>query len=286
MKRRRRRCIPAHGPRTTPAPFRCGTIQSMDDDVRHELRRLRARAYGPDADIVGDPAAVARLAELEGLEREERLPEPPAAPAPVATPPASRLESVASISDDDPTDESDDDGDGDAERERRPLVRSRRSLWAWAISLAAVTALASAATALSLNVVPVPSSVGAPQVGTLEPDPDAEPPSIFGQRTGADRAFRDFYGVTAFVGFAQVDATENRSPCVYLLPTAEVSRGEAQGISGDFVYGGCGAGIFPATVEFVVAEGMPDAFVERFPIGTSVQFVFDGENVGVYADQG
>lgn len=256
----------------------------MDDDVRHELRRLRARAYGPAADIADDPAAVARLAELEGLEREERLPEPPEVPASVATPPASRVDSVASGPDDDPADEADDDGD--AEQQRRPLVRSRRSLWAWAISLAAVTALASAATALSLNVVPVPSSVGAPQVGTLDPDPDAEPPAIFGQRTGADRAFRDFYGVTAFVGFAQVDATENRSPCVYLLPTAEVSRGEAQGISGDFVYGGCGAGIFPATVEFVVAEGMPDAFVERFPIGTSVQFVFDGENVGVYADRG
>ena len=65
-----------------------------------------------------------------------------------------------------------------------------------------------------------------------------------------------------------------------------MSEQEARGVSGNFVYGGCGAGIFPATVEFVVAEGMPDAFVERFPIGTSVQFVFDGENVGVFADRG
>ena len=45
-------------------------------------------------------------------------------------------------------------------------------------------------------------------------------------------------------------------------------------------------GVFPATVEFVVAEGMPPAFVERFPIGTSVQFVYDGENVGVFSDRG
>jgi hypothetical protein len=73
---------------------------------------------------------------------------------------------------------------------------------------------------------------------------------------------------------------------VYLLETSEVSLRGARGVSGDFVYGGCGAGVFPATVEFVVAEGMPDAFVEQFPIGTSVQFVFDGENVGVFADRG
>lgn len=249
----------------------------MDDDVRQELRRLRARAYGPDADITGDPVAAARLAALEELERQERL-----APAP---PPPPGAEPAASSAEDDGAEDDRADDDGDP-REHRPLVRSRRTLWVWAISLAAVTALASAATALSLTFVPVPTSVGAPQVGTLEPDPDAETPAVFGQRTGAERAFKDFYGVTAFAGYAQVDATENRSPCVYLLETREVSEQEARGVSGNFVYGGCGAGIFPATVEFVVAEGMPDAFVERFPIGTSVQFVFDGENVGVFADRG
>jgi hypothetical protein len=34
-----------------------------------ELKRLRRRAYGPDADIAGDAAAQARLAELEAAER-------------------------------------------------------------------------------------------------------------------------------------------------------------------------------------------------------------------------
>lgn len=254
----------------------------MDDDVRHELRRLRARAYGPDADIADDPVASERLSVLEELERRERSSPPPPTPVPdvPAGPTASDVDDVAG-----------DPGDSEAPedevpRERRPLVRSRRQLWAWAISLAAVTALASAATALTVTFVPVSSSVGAPQVGTLEEDPDTEIPSVFGQRTGGERAFKDFYGVTAFVGFAQVDATENRSPCVYLLDTTEVSERGARGFNGGFVYGGCGAGVFPATVEFVVAEGMPDAFVERFPIGTSVQFVFDGENVGVFADRG
>src|SRR5688500_17890356 len=38
----------------------------MDDHPVDELRMLRERAYGPDADIGLDPAALARLNELEG----------------------------------------------------------------------------------------------------------------------------------------------------------------------------------------------------------------------------
>ena len=37
----------------------------MDDDVREELRLLRARAYGPQADIADDPVAVSRLRDLD-----------------------------------------------------------------------------------------------------------------------------------------------------------------------------------------------------------------------------
>ncbi len=45
----------------------------MDDEARAELDALRVRAYGPDADIAGDAAARARLAELEGALRRERV---------------------------------------------------------------------------------------------------------------------------------------------------------------------------------------------------------------------
>ena len=37
----------------------------MDDATRAELAALRLRAYGPDADIAADPAAIERLIELE-----------------------------------------------------------------------------------------------------------------------------------------------------------------------------------------------------------------------------
>jgi hypothetical protein len=46
---------------------------SVPSDAARELAELRARAYGPDADIQTDPAALARLRELEA----SRLPRPP-----------------------------------------------------------------------------------------------------------------------------------------------------------------------------------------------------------------
>lgn len=276
---------------TAPGAVGYGSISSMDDGVREELRRLRARAYGPGADISDDPAAYARLLVLEDLERAERA--EPAAPAPEPSVPASGAASVGAASvgaasvdaasvDGDPDEEADDG----RPRERAPLVRSKRTVWAWALSLALVAALASAATTAGVGFVPVAASVGAPQVATLAVDPGTQIPAIFGERTGDERAFADFYGVTAFVGTAQIDATENRSACLYLLDTDEMGQDGTTGFRGNFVYGGCGAGIFPATVQFVVADGMPEAFTSRFPIGTSVQFVYDGENVGVFSDAG
>jgi len=40
-------------------------VPPTGSDAEREFRELRIRAYGPDADIHGDPAALARLAELE-----------------------------------------------------------------------------------------------------------------------------------------------------------------------------------------------------------------------------
>ncbi|WP_457099463.1 hypothetical protein [Microbacterium sp. P5_E9] len=44
----------------------------MDDATRAELAALRLRAYGPDADIAADPAAVERLIELEARALEDQ----------------------------------------------------------------------------------------------------------------------------------------------------------------------------------------------------------------------
>src|SRR6187397_3279920 len=44
----------------------------MDDATRAELAALRQRAYGPDADIAADRAAVERLIELEARALEDQ----------------------------------------------------------------------------------------------------------------------------------------------------------------------------------------------------------------------
>jgi hypothetical protein len=54
---------------------------ALTADQERELRALRARAYGPDADIGSDPEALSRLRELEAREHPvtvpARTPEPP-----------------------------------------------------------------------------------------------------------------------------------------------------------------------------------------------------------------
>jgi hypothetical protein len=65
-------------------------------DVAHagtaELDALRRRAYGADADIFGDPAALARLGELEDRVRRERFAAD--SPAPVPEQPTERTDAA------------------------------------------------------------------------------------------------------------------------------------------------------------------------------------------------
>ncbi|MDL9980190.1 hypothetical protein [Microbacterium candidum] len=59
----------------------------LDEEESAELRGLRARAFGADADIQDDPVALARWAELEDRARVTAPPAPAASPS--AAPPAS-----------------------------------------------------------------------------------------------------------------------------------------------------------------------------------------------------
>ena len=48
------------------------TGSRLSPDAERELRDLRIRAYGPNPDIGSDPAALARLAELEAAHASAR----------------------------------------------------------------------------------------------------------------------------------------------------------------------------------------------------------------------
>jgi hypothetical protein len=56
-------------PDSEPEPPELTDGSSRPSDTERELDALRARAYGPEADIDADPAAMARLVELEAAHR-------------------------------------------------------------------------------------------------------------------------------------------------------------------------------------------------------------------------
>ena len=76
---------------------------SVEFEQAEELERLRRRAYGPDADIVGDAAAQARLFQLEAAQRRQPTPVGDAstgvpAPIPERVPVAETVEGSRSAS--------------------------------------------------------------------------------------------------------------------------------------------------------------------------------------------
>ncbi len=281
-----------------PGPVSVWKHRLMDDAVRDELAGLRARAYGPHADIAADPAAVARLAELEEIDRAARATEPDDAdhdaPHELGTEDDEAVEEpVTSLRDAD-------DADGDAERDRddvasdspeqidgdRPrfsAVRSTRSLWLWAGTVAAVAAVASAATAVGTTLAPVARSAGVAQVDTLQIDPGFSAPPLFWPASESVTGYRDYLGLTAVVGPMRVYSEDVETTCLYLVPTADIADSD-RAYRGGQVYGGCGAGSFPPTAQFVVTADQSEDLRERFPVGTSLQFVLDGERVGVFSD--
>lgn len=248
-------------------------MQKMDVDDGTELERLRARAYGPHADIASDPAAVARLRELEDRERMRTAPlEAEADPDVVADAP-----------------EADPEPEETEPTPRRPLLRSRRRVWVAALAVAGVVALTSAATAAGVSVTAVDRTSGIAQTDTLTADPDAQLGSAgyLGFDPEQTRGFADYYGLTVFSGVSQIDSEGNQAECLIALDTSEVRdadspRSAPRGIR----VGGCGAGPFPASVEFIVTSSFPEPFRARYPVGTAMQFVLDDGNVGVFSADG
>lgn len=256
--------------------------EPLDPDA--ELRALRARAYGPDADIEADPAALRRLRQLEaGL--TERTPAPPdgahrltaaersaPAPDPVAAPPP--VVHAAPPSDVPPT------AGPSASRGRGRRGRPRRATLLW-LAATVVVALVSAtvAWAVTRRVEADPE-----QVAVLGVNPDQRIPTVFGVEQNA-RRYTDYLGLTvvALLGRGWLGG----APDDYCLLVMDSSRIEwrTNSYTGE-MYGGCGAGDFPATVQLRIVPGLPEELVARFPAGSALQFVLAGDEVVVLSDRG
>jgi hypothetical protein len=318
-----------------------------------ELRALQARAYGRDADIHSDPAALARLHELEAMAsaaragstapaadaapvleaatrvetaagdapadigaadgasragapraavRQPPLPgedgagtdaaagahrattasaepapgsDPPAPMAGAATPPGAvagagmrRGVSEAADADAGPaaTDPGGDDAptsDMSADAPVRPWWRRIPVLWA-----ASVVAALLIGAGLSTWI----QNIEEGGVAVLSEDAEAEwPDESFGVRPSGGRVFDDFHGLRV-LSLRQSVVPGSSQTCLYILTPPD-----------GFGAGSCAAGSYPASASLEVVQSSPDELRERFPLGTSLQFVLEGPNVRVYA---
>lgn len=282
-------------------------MPEMDAELDDELRSLRARAYSPTADIADDPAAVRRLRELEDLHVRARIgslpPDrqaesdaggDPAASSAAETGPAAEKGPAADTA---PAGGAAGTSAATETQDQHPpvapprfLVRHRTA--AWISSLAIAAAAASAATYALVSFAPVATSSGAPQIATLKPDSATEVPAgFFG--ASEDTPVWEFHGLTFFLGLGGFNSTSGER-CFNAfdtaqLPTADAVASGSYGYSGAS-YSGCQAGVFPATIvvplDGAPGDVTPETLRARFPDAKALQFVLDGDRIGVFLDSG
>lgn len=275
------------------------TMQAMpeiDTSTHDELRLLRERAYGPAADIDQDPAAAQRLRELEARTAEP-APEPavPAEPqqtsvvtsqeAPTASPTPTAPTPGAP---EPPAPQPSPDAEPPTQQPDAPRRRSRLTTVLWALSVAAAAAAAAAVTFSLTYVAPVPVSGDATQIASLEPTTGIAVPTGFIGAGESSRTF-EFYGYTIFEATNMFGFSPSQgSDCFVIIATSKVPEeyDAQQGWSYDSpIYNACRAGTLPAVTQFVVDSSAPDQTRRQFPDGAALQFVFDGERVGVFLSE-
>ncbi|MFG6503859.1 hypothetical protein [Microbacterium sp. P05] len=264
----------------------------MDASTQHELNMLQARAYGPEADIDQDPRAAQRLRELESTFAG---PEPagiaPVVPEPAPAEPApplgghlgSHREAIR-----EPEDERHEPEPDSVEARTSfigKIVSPRLRVW-WVLSVIASIVASAAITHALTSIAPVSSSSGAPQIATLEKTTAVEVPSgWFG--AGPSSAVFEFFGLTIFESSGGY-AVAGRE-CISAVATEDLPEPDAnlnnQSIQGSY-FAGCRVGAFPASVELFVDSSAPEEMRAQFPPGSALQFVFDGNRVGVFLDEG
>ncbi|MDL9979691.1 hypothetical protein [Microbacterium candidum] len=260
----------------------------VGEDETAELRALRERAYGPDADIHDDPEALARLEELEAAaapgwaERgTSMIAEPPqevdaATPQPEDEQPRDDLAEILEGLSSEPASTA---PPGIGVR----LWRWMPVLWVASVLVAvgvAVAATAGWAWAMFAPIARAPEGVRQFAVLTEQARPAPQKTNFFGEL--AIRSFGDFHGLTVFS--PDISSWQpGTGDCVFVMGTTDFES-NSDSIEGP-MFNGCAAGDFPAVAQIVVTKDLPGTIRELFAEGTGIQFVLDGSRVGVFVDR-
>jgi hypothetical protein len=239
---------------------------AIDDD--DELARLRRRAYAPDADIATDPAALARLAELERHDPDTTSAagaDIDPAPSDPGNPPTNETEAAG--------------GEASDRTPRRRFLQARLSRSG--VVLVAVGAMVVVCSAVALTLVQRvqthPLQPDAVQVARVSPDASFDVPDFFsGGPSEQAVGFTETHGFRVIVT-PPGGASGEGEYCMTVFQPALV---DAQG-AGSWSYGGqyiapaCSAGTFPAAATVRLLPGSPELEHTDFPADTALQFIYD-----------
>lgn len=266
-------------------------MQSMDSSTAEELAALRRRAYGRDADIVRDPVALARLRELEawkgGIDAPEtssrwadaeRLAGPrpalPVSPAPAvgstassATAPAAGVRTVAA--------EGRDSAEQTASPPASPPSIGRAVLIGWAASILVVAVAVGALVFGLASLRPVSAVTGARQVASLD-EQIADRAVVLPWMADGDRGVSYRFAGLLIIG-SSGESMNAEGRCLTVVQEIADNDGSRMGNST------CSAGPFHPAVSILVTDNSSDELRNEFPVGTALQFVWDGTAVSVFA---
>lgn len=237
--------------------------EQMHFQPADELRPLRERAYGRNADIQQDPAALRRLAELEAPKQTSTRtvaaqteqvtadfsPGQDSPAAIVAVPPegASRVRT----------------------RWRLPL------LWVTSV-LVPILVIVVISGAIVRQPEVDPHYSGATQVARLGADPTSNIPAFFsGGGTEDARGFSEFYGLRVLVSSGGYTGQYN-DECLFVMTSQSFESATNNSFEGQ-LFDGCAANAFVATVAIKVTRDMPEELRREYPEGTALQFAYDEE---------
>lgn len=257
----------------------------MDVVERDELRALRARAYGPDADIQQDPVALRRLQELESRSGDD---------SPAAT--ASRTGDADSPA------ESPSQGDPDAERPDAAVTEEasasveraagrprsvRRRRWIavlWPLSIVAAALVAWGVTLAVASSSPAAEGPGH-EVAVLEATGVRNLPAEWFGTSSSSLVF-EFHGLTLLTTDSGASAGANCFMAVATSAVPDAGAGAQAWSEVAILLSGCQAGAFPAEAQTIVGERMPEELRSVFPKGSALKFVLEGDRIVVFSDDG